>query len=194
MLEYLYLLDYLPVALSRADSHGSDGSSIRTEALAFGNVYGTSAVSAFGGPQHHSAMDLQSPFSTVFPNARERADSTLTVHAIPHHDLSVYGGSPVDRRKRAQSRVRPPESSPLATREPHLVLHARMYAIAVKFSIAGLSALALDKFKIQLTRHWYARWSFEQLSVQADHTPGTRLSLRRRSMWCTTPRRPWTRT
>lgn len=159
MLEYLYLLDYLPVALSRANSqasqdHSSDGSSIRTEPLAFGNVYGTSAVSAFGGPQHHGPVDLQSPFSAVFSNARDRSESQLTVHAIPQHDLSAYAGSPITRRKRTPTRVRPPEPSPLATPEPHLVLHARMYAIAVKYGIAGLAALALDKFKIQLTRHW----------------------------------------
>lgn len=164
MLEYLYLLDYVPLALSRGDSsashgHSSDGSSTRTEPLAFGNVYGTSAISAFGGPQHHGSVDLQSPFSAVFPNsARDRAESTLTIHAIPRHDLSAYaGGAAPDRRKRTPTRVRPPEPSPLATREPNLTLHARMYAIAVKYGIAGLVALALDKFKIQLTRHWYVR-------------------------------------
>jgi hypothetical protein len=29
-----------------------------------------------------------------------------------------------------------------------------MYAAAERYQIAGLKALALDKFKIQLTRHW----------------------------------------
>jgi hypothetical protein len=47
-----------------------------------------------------------------------------------------------------------PEASPLAGRVPHLLLHAKMYAAAQRYQIGGLKALALDKFKIQLTRHW----------------------------------------
>jgi hypothetical protein len=47
-----------------------------------------------------------------------------------------------------------PEASPLADRVPHLLLHAKMYAAAERYQIGGLKALALDKFKIQLTRHW----------------------------------------
>jgi len=180
MLEYLYCLNYLPVLPSRSTScassygHSSEeGSSTRTELLSLGNVYGTSAVSVFGGPpQQHGTMDLHSPFSTVFSShARDRSESSLTVHAIPqHHDLSAFSGGPVMGRRQQNTppRVRAPDPSPLATREPHLALHARVYAIAVKYGIAGLSALALDKFKIQLTRHWYASPS----SLPSNQAPG----------------------
>ena len=48
----------------------------------------------------------------------------------------------------------PPEPSPLATDAPYLVLHAKVFSAAVRYGMPGLRALALDKFKIQLTRHW----------------------------------------
>lgn len=151
LVEYLYLLDYEPIGLGPFEdqsSHGdsSDGMSVRTEPGQYGHVYGTSAVSAFGGP-------LSSPFSGVF---RNRTDSHLTVHAIPGAGGDFHGsfGRPENRRSKS-SQPRVPEPSPLATNEPNLTLHARMYACGHKYGIDGLKALALDKFKIQLTRHWY---------------------------------------
>ena len=147
------MLDYepvnLPIAEDGVSSHGdsSDTMSMRTEPGHYGNVYGTSAISAFGGPQ--------SPFSAVY---RNRAESQLTVHALPSGDYHGSFGSRPDGRRRKSSRgVVPsvPEPSPLATAEPHLTLHARMYTASQKYGIDGLKALALDKFKIQLTRHWY---------------------------------------
>ena len=53
--------------------------------------------------------------------------------------------------------INAPEPSPLATDEPHLTLHANLYAAAQTYDIDGLKALSLDKFKIQVTRHWYVR-------------------------------------
>lgn len=124
--------------------------SVRTDPAAYGNVYGAAAVSAFGGPAHGH---LHSPFSTVF---RNRAESTLTVHALPTGDFSGAFGDPSQPRRRKSSRSMkyPPDPSPLATNEPHLLLHARMYAAGHRYGVGGLKALALDKFKIQLTRHW----------------------------------------
>lgn len=49
----------------------------------------------------------------------------------------------------------PPDPSPLATNTPNLALHSKMYAAGDQYGVPGLKALALDKFKIQLTRHWY---------------------------------------
>lgn len=155
LVEYLYLLNYDPPeatpaedASSHADSGGSSSGrmSVRSEAGQYGHMYGTSAVSAFGGPQ--------SPFSGVY---RNRTESSLTVHALPgaadFHN--AYGRPNNNRRVSNRSAVTTvPEPSPLATNTPCLTLHARMYTAGHKYGIDGLKALALDKFKIQLTRHW----------------------------------------
>lgn len=150
LIEYFYLLDYEPL-IPGADTstHGdrSDTMSIRTEAGQYGNVYGTSAVSAFGGPIH-------SPLS--FPTVstwRERADSSLTSHAMPGNDFTHFG-RPARRKTSKSMMAAAPDPSPLATSEPNLALHAKMYAAGDRYGICGLKALALDKFKIQLTRHW----------------------------------------
>lgn len=155
MIEYLYLLDYDPPDATPAEdasSHGDSGGSssgrmsVRTDAGQYGHIYGTSAVSAFGGPQ--------SPFSGVF---RNRTESSLTVHALPGAtDFHNAYGRPSDRRRASNRSMMTtvPEPSPLATNMPCLTLHARMYTAGFKFGIEGLKALALDKFKIQLTRHW----------------------------------------
>ena len=149
LVEYMYLLDYEPPEITPTDdsssTHGdsSDSVSVRTEG-GYGQVYGTSAISAFGGPQ--------SPFSSVF---RHRTESHLTVHAMPSGDFNNFAR--MDPRRRQTSRgmlSSPPDPSPLASNEPHLTLHARMYAAGRKYGIEGLKSLALDKFKIQLTRHW----------------------------------------
>ncbi len=145
LLEYMYLLDYDPLlsnALYAASSNGdSDTMSVRTEAGQYGHVYGTSAVSAFGGPQ--------SPLTQPY---RSRTESTLTVHALPTADFHGTFGRTANRGRKASR----PEPSPLASAAPGLSLHARMYTAGHKYGVDGLKALALDKFKIQLTRHWYA--------------------------------------
>ncbi|KAF2232147.1 hypothetical protein EV356DRAFT_257268 [Viridothelium virens] len=41
-----------------------------------------------------------------------------------------------------------------ATKEPNLVLHAKVYAIADKYDIPGLKALARRKFEVQVAQHW----------------------------------------
>ncbi|KAK4502569.1 hypothetical protein PRZ48_005995 [Zasmidium cellare] len=191
LVEYLYLLDYDPI-ISPPSSHGSnshthsdphsrdtsDTMSIRTEPGTYGHVYGTSAVSAFGGPTPHS------PFSNVF---RPRNDSSLTVHALPT-DYSNFGTGPSTiqpqplRRRKETSRggmvTNAPEPSPLATKEPHLVLHARMYAAASTYGIGGLKALALDKFKIQLTRHWDSVELAEAIHIVYTSTPASDKEMR----------------
>ena len=148
-MEYLYLLDYEPLAVSTTEdvsSHGdsSDAMSIRTDAGQYGHMYGTPAVSAFGGPQ--------SPFSQMF---RNRTESSLTVHALPTSDFHGTFGRTTNRGRKASRGNGAPEPSPLATSAPCLALHARMYTAGHKYGIDGLKALSLDKFKIQLTRHWY---------------------------------------
>lgn len=67
--------------------------------------------------------------------------------------------------------MKAPEPSPLASPQPHLVLHARMYAAADKYGIGGLKALSLDKFKIQLTRHWNSDEVAEAIHVVYTSTP-----------------------
>lgn len=76
----------------------------------------------------------------------------MTVHAMPLEYHGSFGNRQGGGRRGSGSKG--PEVSPLATAEPNLVLHARMYAAGRKFGVEGLKALALDKFKIQLTRHW----------------------------------------
>lgn len=198
MIEYFYLLDYLPLdQKALPDSPGSHGDSdtlsVRTDALNFGHVYGTSAVSAFGGPQiHRSQTDLQ-PYSNFHRHSRDRSDSSLTVHALPGHDMSSFGG-PARRPRQSTSRgPKAPEVSPLAGQEPHLSLHARVYAVADKYHVAGLKALALDKLKIQLTRHWYVVPKPSSIDF-SDRHPGTLANLRKRYMSSTAPRRPLIKT
>lgn len=152
--------------------------SIRTEAGQYGHVYGTSAVSAFGGPAHSP-----SHFSNVF---RPRNDSTLTVHtSAPPTDYSNFGTGPstiqpLRRRKTSRGGMvtNAPEPSPLASKEPHLVLHARMYAAASTYGIGGLKALALDKFKIQLTRHWDSMELAEAIHIVYTSTPAADKDMR----------------
>ena len=137
---------------SRADSSDSTSTMSRDPAQ-YGNIYGASAVSAFGGPHQHSHP--QSPYPPTLYLNRSRTESQLTVHALP---LESYHGNFGTRTKggRRTSGGGGPDVSPLATTEPNLVLHAWMYAAGRKYGVEGLKALALDKFKIQLTRHWYA--------------------------------------
>ncbi|KAK4624351.1 hypothetical protein CLAFUW4_05488 [Fulvia fulva] len=172
LVEYLYLLDYDPVVPwpgAEPSSHGnsSDSMSVSTEAGQYGHVFGTSAISAFGGPAQ------ESPFSGSF---RPRNDSSLTIHALPsggtdfHHNYANQ--SPPRRRKTTRGMVMSaPDPSPLATKEPHLILHARMYAAGHQYGIDGLKALSLDKFKIQSTRHWNSPELAEAIHVVYTATP-----------------------
>nr|POF22322.1 hypothetical protein CFP56_36407 [Quercus suber] len=133
--------------VSQPDSN--DTASLRTEAGAYGQVYGTSAVSAFGGPATQPHTEL-SGVTRSFPI------TSFTSHAAPSADFSHFLDSPhrLGPRRRAISNPAP-EPSPLATRESFLILHAKVYAAAECLGVRGLKALALDKFKLQLTRHWY---------------------------------------
>lgn len=170
LVEYFYLLDYLPVTIAldhdRSESQDSDNMSVASDPRMYGNVFGTSAISAFGGP-----LDAQSQFASAF---RPRNDSTLTVHALPSTSESYarFANSPPRRRKTTGNMVlNAPEPSPLAAKEPYLVLHARMYAAAHRYGIRGLEALSLDKFKIQLTRHWDSTELAEAIHVVYTSTP-----------------------
>lgn len=198
-----YLLDYDPIvtqtqnptsrnsSLTPEDAHSressSDTLSIRTQAGEYGHVYGTSAVSAFGGPAHGHHHHLHSPFH------RTRTDSSLTVHALPTSapatDYSNFGTGPqitpqpLRRRKPAGGTgmsmvTAAPDPSPLATKKPHLVLHARMYTAADTYGIGGLKALSLDKFKIQLTRHWDSIELSEAIHVVYTSTPAADKDMR----------------
>ncbi|CAH0019873.1 unnamed protein product [Clonostachys rhizophaga] len=43
-----------------------------------------------------------------------------------------------------------------ATTSSHLVLHAQVYALAEKYDISGLKALAATKFKSEVDSHWHS--------------------------------------
>jgi hypothetical protein len=47
----------------------------------------------------------------------------------------------------------PDEASP-PIESPNLTSHAKVYALAEKFGIRGLKALALDKFAAEAAKHW----------------------------------------
>ena len=159
LVEYLYLLDYEPLTV-QVQFEDSSSQSDTMSSGQYGHVYGTSAISAFGGPQ--------SPFSVPFRNVTE---SSLTVHALPIGDYHGGLNRPDNRRTKSNRSMAgaPPEPSPLATNEPHLTLHARMYAAGHKYGIDGLKALALDKFKIQVTRHWFVK----RTRLSDSQTPST---------------------
>nr|POF07138.1 hypothetical protein CFP56_31762 [Quercus suber] len=133
MVEYFYLLDYVPSSIlldedaSRPDS--SDTSSLRTDAGTYGQVYGTSAISAFGGPTSQPQPDS-------FGVTRSYTTTSLTSHAAPSADFSHFVVSTHRYGpRRGASPNRPPEPSPLATREPFLVLHANMYTAAERLGV-----------------------------------------------------------
>lgn len=185
MVEYLYLLDYDPVSSQSSETNslhttdGSDTMSVRTEPVNYGHVYGTSAVSAFGGP---AATGHPHSFSTVF---RSRTDSSLTIHALPSAASDfvdfAHPQGPLRRQQRGgrSPRLTPaPDPSPLATRQANLVLHASMYGAAHKYGIDGLKALSLDKFKIQLTRHWDSVEFAEAIHIVYSNTPASDKDMR----------------
>lgn len=122
-------------------------STLSRDPAQYGDIYGASAVSAFGGAHP------QSPYAPSLYLNRSRTESQLTVHALPLEYHGNFGNRQKGGRK-GSGGSNGPEVSPLATAEPNLVLHARMYAAGRKFGVEGLKALALDKFKMQLTRHW----------------------------------------
>ncbi|KAK4902356.1 hypothetical protein LTR27_001260 [Elasticomyces elasticus] len=145
LVDYFYLLDY-----SSSESRSTfeeDTASIMTEPIQYGCVYGTPAVRAFGGPEC-----LQSSSSAMLAY-RGGTGSLLAAPSV----FSPFAWEPSSGR-RATSGATPAVSSPkpsnLATSEPDLTLHTRMYAAGYKYDVSGLKALALGKFKIQLTRHW----------------------------------------
>ncbi|WPH05111.1 Hypothetical protein R9X50_00801200 [Acrodontium crateriforme] len=178
LIEYFYLLEYHPLAppspsISRSSQDSlSDTVSVRTEAGTYGHVYGTSAVSAFGGPAH-------SP-QPSFPLYRDRADSALTVHALPSENFDSFGARSGARRQSSLCRMDhgAPGLSPLATVEPFLVLHARMYAAGDRYGVFGLKAFALDQFKIQLTRHWDSDEFPQAIHVVYNNTPSSDKDMR----------------
>ncbi|KAF2721149.1 hypothetical protein K431DRAFT_346642 [Polychaeton citri CBS 116435] len=184
LIEYFYILDYEPLDprhdqlvphTPTDNSSNSDTISVRTDAGTYGNVYGTSAIAAFGGPQ-------ASPFSANFKShSRDRSDSNLTIHALPGTGYGAFSAPVVGSTRATPGRRRvtaPPDPSPLATSEPHLTLHARMYAAAEKYGIHGLKVLALDKFKIQLTRHWDSFEFAEAIHIVYSTTPATDKDMR----------------
>lgn len=188
IVEYFYLLDYDPIIRTSSEDitpptdisrSSSDALSFRTDAGTYGHVYGSSAISAFGGPE--SIFSSSNAASAPF---RARTDSALTMHAIPGGpptDFHTFSNNPQPRRRKTMSRgmvMSAPEPSPLATKEAHLILHARMYAAAEKYGIGGLKALALDKFKIQLTRHWDAVEFAEAIHVVYSSTPPSDKDMR----------------
>lgn len=150
----MYLLDYEPSnspaeseTVSSPTDNLSDTLSISTEPNHYGQLFGASAVSAFGGP--HSP---------------QQPPSFLTVHALPSRECypdSNRRSNPQRRRsdRTVTTTTATVEPSPLATKEPNLLVHSRMYAAGQRLGVDGLKALALDKFKIQLTRHWCVQYS-----------------------------------
>lgn len=159
MLQYLYLLDYHPPPSSPtpptvpSKDHDSDSASTRTDPIQYGQVYGAAAISAFGGPRE----SLSGPLPYLTPYNHSRNESQLTVHAIPGvADFTALSHANHQRRTASARSIigDPPDPSPLASQEPHLVLHARVYAAANRYGLDGLKAVALNKFRTQLTRHW----------------------------------------
>ncbi|KAK5697625.1 hypothetical protein LTR17_023940 [Elasticomyces elasticus] len=145
LVDYFYLLDY-----SSSESRSAfeeDTASVLTEPIQYGCVYGTPAVRAFGGPEY-----LQSSSSAMLAY-RGGTGSLLAAPSV----FSPFTSEPSSGRRAANGAtpaVSSPKPSNLATSEPDLTLHTRMYAAGYKYDVSGLKALALSKFKIQLTRHW----------------------------------------
>lgn len=181
MLEYMYLLDYFPptrssssrrtsqdsisdtVTRTGSKGHDSDTMSIRTDAVAFGH-----AVTAFGGPREDPLITPipDSPFTLPFRRTLPDATDFSSAMHRSQHPLTRAHSTPA------------PEISPLATPEAHLSFHARAYAAGERYGIAGLKALALDKYKIQLTRHWDHPEFPESIHIVYSSTPASDTDMR----------------
>jgi hypothetical protein len=159
VVEYLYLLDYGPTlsttndCIVRTGSHSSVASSIRSNAASYGQIYGMSAVCAFGGP---SIQPQLGPPTTS--NTLSRSNTAMTAHALPLATLhrgviSHAAGRRSTSLSNSDEPVTAPEPSPPADIEPHLILHMKVYAAAHKYGIKSLRSLALEKLTVQLERH-----------------------------------------
>ncbi|KAK4936905.1 hypothetical protein LTR28_010014, partial [Elasticomyces elasticus] len=161
MLDYLYTLDYSPKTHSDSTQDEGDTMSTQSSDNQWGQVGGTSAVSAFGGPP--AGFGQHSGFGSAF-----------TSHAMPQ--VVSFAKKPYRGKRPGQAAA--PGPSPLATAEPNLALHAKVYGMAEKYGINGLKALALDKFKIQATKHWDSMDFPEAIHIVYTSTPSTDKDMR----------------
>ncbi|KAJ9645808.1 hypothetical protein H2201_003612 [Coniosporium apollinis] len=102
------------------------------------------------------------------PLLAQAANTTIPSHAIPltppdevasrFESLSLNGKNPMTPHEMEEeaddyfSLAMPEQEADPAV--PHLILHAKMYAIAEKYGIKGLKSLARSKFSTQIEQHW----------------------------------------
>lgn len=185
----MYLLDYKPVEPNPthvvSDSLSATDGNFRSESLRslsepvqYGFLYGTSAISAFGGP---SSVRLppgepESTFSRSF-GQQATEDYSLTAYAMPVNEVSRWSPKPPVCSADSSS-VGPPKPSTWAAHQPTLALHAKMYAAADRYGVVSLKASALDKFKVQLTRHWDSDEFAQCVHVVYSTTPPSDRGMR----------------
>ncbi|SMQ49233.1 unnamed protein product [Zymoseptoria tritici ST99CH_3D7] len=159
VVEYLYSFDYQATTTTPASARfpskyrASRTSSVRLDAIDYGQLYGMSATCAFGGPDSYPQSGVMRASGHLSRPNTAMAAQALPLITINCHTISQAGNwtrSSSDRN----ATFGVPQPSPHATVEPHLLMHTKVYAAATKYGIDGLKALAMKKLNTQLTRHF----------------------------------------
>jgi hypothetical protein len=66
---------------------------------------------------------------------------------------------------------KPEAPSFFKSKETNLILHARVYAVAEKYTIEGLKDVALKKFEVELQTHWDTQDFLQATEVVYNSTP-----------------------
>ncbi|KAF4459178.1 speckle-type poz [Fusarium albosuccineum] len=75
----------------------------------------------------------------------------IPVHVDAARDISPR------MKKRMRSTIPPPTPPPMPTTVPNLPIHVKVYALAEKYAIEDLKAVALKKFRIEAKEHWQSQ-------------------------------------
>ncbi|SMR50238.1 unnamed protein product [Zymoseptoria tritici ST99CH_3D1] len=178
VVEYLYSFDYQATTTTPASARfpskyrASRTSSVRLDAIDYGQLYGMSATCAFGGPDSYPQSGVMRASGHLSPPNTAMAAQALPLITINCHTIPQAGTWSLSSSDRNATFGVPPPS-PHATVEPHLLVHTKVYAAATKYGIGGLKALAMKKLNIQLTRHFDSAELADMIHfVRSEHLTG----------------------
>ncbi|KAK7214707.1 hypothetical protein V2G26_002710 [Clonostachys chloroleuca] len=97
------------------------------------------------------------------PETKSASHQTPTYFNLEGHGQgSIFGGAiypPAAQGTKKSNKNKPKAETTFFTNTiapSHLVLHAQVYALAEKYNISGLKALAATKFKCEVDSHWHS--------------------------------------
>ncbi|KAF2085501.1 hypothetical protein K490DRAFT_67657 [Saccharata proteae CBS 121410] len=151
MIHYFYHLDYLSKAKSRRSTAPSSPMSPTSPVIRRTSRRRPKKLNLALVEDPLLAQAALSPIAIATPQTPPSPiASPVTMDAkIPPHDW--VEDSPDDD---VDSSDYDDDEAECDADQPHLVLHAKVYAIAEKYGITGLKALAKRKYAAQLEQHW----------------------------------------